>query len=148
MSEIIDYSSIAIMIATIILVCITAYYAIINKKLLNEMKKERQIKWLEKRLEKLYLPLSIKLTAFGDIESNALTDETKKEAVSFILNLSPYIYLADASVRDEIWGLIYVAECEGSLDDILDQIENWNQFLNNLDESIKETSKRLNDLAK
>lgn len=59
--------------ATVILVVITFYYASITNSMLEEQKKIRQIRVIEKKLEKVYSPMDKAITEF-DLEANDLIE--------------------------------------------------------------------------
>lgn len=62
------WATIVLALATILLVGVTIYYAIRTNSILDETRKAREINYIERKLERFYLPLQNSLRIYKDEE--------------------------------------------------------------------------------
>ena len=98
------FISIIEMIAIIILVIITGLYVHYTKRIVKEMQKERRIAYLEKQLEKLYLPLErYRDYLSGEpLEIDSEYESNMNDYKQFITDIHKYSYLARPKLKDKL----------------------------------------------
>lgn len=111
MSLIVDPTSVTAW-ATIVLAGVTIYYAIITNSILNETRKGREIKYVEEKLEKFYLPLQNALRIYPDDEDNGYGRIEEATALNKKLKeVENYNYLASRELRHLIPTFQYSFYC-------------------------------------
>jgi len=116
---------------TFTLLIITFLYTQATVGIINETKKDRQIRFIEKGLEKLYYPLKLRLIKF-ELDDDKPLDDFAFELVD---SFSKYIYLASdefASIWDgfiEQWDMDLYPNIEKQVEK---DIKKYERELNNL----------------
>lgn len=142
--------------ATTVLVVVTIYYAIITNSILNETRKSREIKYIEEKLEKFYLPLQNALIIYADDEEDGYGHVIAK-ATNLSKKLSEvenYNYFASPELKKQIRpfqhafyyfnhrSLFYeTGDMYGKMDDSLGKIEEY------LNKDIKECLEKIHKLT-
>ncbi len=142
--------------ATVVLAGVTIYYAFITNSILNETRKGREIKYIEEKLEKFYLPLQNALIIYADDEDYENDDygHVIEKATNLNKKLSEvenYNYFASPELKKLIppfqhafyyfknYNPLYhdIGDMYGKMDDSLGKIEE------NLDKDIKECLEKI-----
>jgi|GEM_PF-4302169 len=90
-------------IATIVLVGITAYYAISTHKYLKEFQKDRKVRLIQERLEKFYSPYLNNLHVIDFFSLTQPTDINFDYALKTVTEIGNHAYLVDRdSVRSQV----------------------------------------------
>ena len=86
-------------LATIILAIITGWYAKTTHDILYEQKKSEQIRSIENKLEKLYIPLNFCLKNNSEIKLKTFGVKDLLNIRKCLEKITPYSYLASNKLR-------------------------------------------------